>query len=130
MRIYWINAFPKGNVAMMARPRGMDWLEDEIIKLKMQDVDVVVSLLERNEVLELGLRDEDKHCEQHGIHLINYPIPDRGIPADAHSFIQLVQQLSALLAQGQNIAVHCRLGIGRTGILCAALLRQAGFPKK
>jgi len=43
----------------MARPRGNEWLEDEILSLKRQDVQVIVSLLERNEVYELGLEKEN-----------------------------------------------------------------------
>ena len=35
----------------MARPRGSDWLEDEINHLKNNEVGVLVSLLDRDEIL-------------------------------------------------------------------------------
>ena len=47
VRIYWIDDFESGRLGIMPRPRGGDWLEDEIRSLKVSGVDAVVSLLER-----------------------------------------------------------------------------------
>ena len=49
---------------MMSRPRGGDWLEDEIKSLGTQKVDVIVSLLTQEEVLELELTAEGELCAQ------------------------------------------------------------------
>ena len=43
--IYWIKAAGPGKLAVMPRPRGGDWLEDEIRGLKRFGVDILVSLL-------------------------------------------------------------------------------------
>jgi hypothetical protein len=45
-------------MAIMARPRAGDWLESEVDEWKAAGIDVVVSLLERDEVVELGLQRE------------------------------------------------------------------------
>ncbi len=55
MRIHWIDQFEKGNIGMMSRPRGNEWLEDEIKKLTLFDVSMVVCLLERTEISELEI---------------------------------------------------------------------------
>ncbi len=56
--IYWIKTPGKGKVGIMPRPRGDDWLEDEIISFKKAGVSVVVSLLTLPEIKELFLSEE------------------------------------------------------------------------
>jgi hypothetical protein len=65
--LYWINVGGTPRLAIMARPRAGDWLEDEIAYWKHSDVGVVVSLLEREEIDDLGLRMEKPLCEDRGI---------------------------------------------------------------
>ena len=40
---------------IMPRPRGNDWLEDEIKQLRLNGVNTIISLLESEEILALGL---------------------------------------------------------------------------
>lgn len=61
--IYWSTDF----LATMPRPRGNDWLEDEIVSYKKSGVDVVVSLLERSEIYELEIEKEEFWCSGEGI---------------------------------------------------------------
>lgn len=107
---------------MMARPRGNDWLEDDIQKLLLHEVDTVVSLLEPTEIRELGLSKEAEFCQTSGIDFINYPIPDRGLPSSQSLFNELILILDQKLKKDNKIVVHCRMGIGRASIMCAALL--------
>jgi hypothetical protein len=47
--IYWIKGPWKGKLAIVARPRGNEWLEDEIKGLVDHRIDVIVSLLTNEE---------------------------------------------------------------------------------
>lgn len=47
------------------------------------------------------------------------PIPDGGTPPDVDTFAQLIDELAAHRGW---LAVHCRAGIGRTGLVAAGLL--------
>lgn len=58
VKIYWIEGITSGRLGITARPRGGDWLEDEITSLRQSEADVVVSLLEREEAAELGIEGE------------------------------------------------------------------------
>lgn len=49
-KVYWIDLPMAGRLAIMARPRAGDWLEDEISGWRAQGVEIVVSLLEQEEV--------------------------------------------------------------------------------
>jgi len=127
MRIYWINELEKGNLGMMARPKGNDWLENEVITLKRFEVDTVISLLEKSETLELEIEREKELYEKWEIEFINYPIKDRSVPKDLKSFQQLILMIDEKLKQDKKLVIHCRMGIGRTSVLAAGVLIRNGF---
>ena len=47
--LFWIVGPWRGRLAIAARPRGGDWLEDEITGWRLAGIDIVVSLLESHE---------------------------------------------------------------------------------
>lgn len=123
---FWIVGPWRGRLAIATRPRGGDWLEDELEGLRRAGVDVVVSLLETNEADQLDLIGERQAAEATGIRFISFPIPDRGIPASVPPAKSLMADLAGILEKGQNVAVHCRQGIGRSGLIAAGLLIITG----
>jgi protein-tyrosine phosphatase len=127
-KIYWIHQFDNGaKLGIMPRPRGDDWLEEEILKLKKQNIGVWVSLLEPHEVSELELRNQASLCSKHALDFINFPIVDRGIPEKGSKVDQLIDQLFLKIQDGETVVTHCRMGIGRSSIITAAILLQYGF---
>ena len=49
--------------AILPRPRGGDWLEDEVSRLAVvRAIDTVVSTLTSDEIAELDLADEKRSC--------------------------------------------------------------------
>ena len=56
--IYPIDSAAPNRVAIVARPRGGDWLRDELSALSMEGIDVLVSMLTEEESKELGLERE------------------------------------------------------------------------
>jgi protein-tyrosine phosphatase len=121
--LYWIGASATVRLAIMARPRAGDWLEDEISHCKRSGVGIVVSLLEREEIDDLGLGMEASLCEESGIEYISFPIPDRGLPNDAEAALLFAADV---VARQKPIAIHCRAGIGRSSIMAAAFLISTG----
>lgn len=111
---------------MMPRPRGGEWLLGELEHLQKQGIDTLVSLLEKQEIKELALEAEESLCEQLGIHYINFPIKDRQPPTIFQESLNFVQTLYAYFQNGHSICVHCRMGIGRSAMISAALLIQEG----
>jgi protein-tyrosine phosphatase len=124
--IYWIAGVPQGRLAVLPRPRGGDWLEDEVRSLRDSGVDVLVSLLTREEAAELGLLQETACCAAVGIEFIAFPFADRGVPPSVSGALRLVEQLGALLAAGKAVAVHCRQGVGRSALIAACALTTLG----
>jgi hypothetical protein len=83
-----------GKLAVSTRPRGGDWLEDEVKSWNDTGLDTNVSLLEPAEAADLGQAE--------------------------------VSDLTWELASGSNVAVHCRQGIGRSGMVAVAALIFSG----
>ncbi len=105
----------------MARPRGGDWLIDEMRALRESGADVIVSMLTRSEVQELDLHGEADAAAAAGLRFIALPTPDRGLP-DSSRFRDLVADIADELHADRHVVVHCRMGIGRASLVAAAVL--------
>ncbi len=126
--IYWIKNVHPARLALMPRPRSGEWLADEIAGWARAGIDTVVCLLETHEVRELGLNEERALCETQGIEFLSFPIPDRGTPRSVLATADLVDDLVLRLGRGNGVAIHCRAGIGRSGLITGCVLLDLGVP--
>lgn len=124
--VYWIDGPWAGRLAIVARPRGGEWLIDEIHRWRQAGIDVVVSLLTYDEIAELNLQKERQRMEEAGLDFFAFPIADRSIPSSMWEIRRLVEQLHRSLVKGKNIGIHCRQSVGRSALLAASLLVHAG----
>ncbi len=128
---YLVETAHAGRLYVMPKPSG-EWLEDDITELSRMGITHLVSLLETDEAGELGLGQEQMHCANVGVGFINFPIVDRGLPVNTAAFVNLATSLAPEIGQGGLVAIHCRAGIGRTGMLascvyqCNRNVRQRG----
>jgi protein-tyrosine phosphatase len=128
--VYWIADIHPIRLAIMPRPRSGDWLPDEIDEWVRQRIGAVVSLIERHEVVELGLQTEAALCAQRGIEFLSFPIADRGTPSSVRDVDLLVDGLVTRLRGNVAVAIHCRAGIGRSGLIAGCVLLKLGMQKK
>ena len=124
--VYWVINEPVW-LSVLPRPRGGDYIADEIASLRDQGIDVLVSLLTTDESDEIGLGGEDQACREHSVTFISFPIEDRSVPSDADAAARLVQVLRDSLEQRKRVGIHCRAGIGRSAMVAAAVLAGLGF---
>ena len=125
--ICWIEGKPPTALAIVMRPRGDDWLETEMARLKMAGIDTVVSLLEAEEAGWLGLADEAQQAAAAGLKFLSYPIPDVHVPQDVATFRSFVEGLADRARTGESIGVHCRGSIGRATVTAACTLIHLGW---
>jgi protein-tyrosine phosphatase len=127
VKSYSINGPWKGRLAIVPRPRGGDWLEDEVRAWREAGLDVVVSLLTTDEIADLDLDQEANYCEAHDLQFLQFPIPDLGVPSSREAGLDLLGKLDKALAAGKGVGLHCRQGIGRSGLIAASLLVLSGL---
>jgi protein-tyrosine phosphatase len=127
MTVFWINPGANGRLAIVPRPRGGDWLADDIASIRRDGIDILISMLTRPEAAELGLAHEQALCEQAGIEFRSFPIPDRCVPDSHRELHALAEELATQRRHGKNIGAHCQACIGRSSLLLAAVLCVEGI---
>jgi len=90
-------------------------------------IDAVLSLLTPTEDVDLDLQAERGEANACGIEFISFPIPDRQVPDSEAAMASTAETLDAVLTSGKNVVVHCRQGVGRTGLVAACLLVAKGL---
>jgi hypothetical protein len=124
--IYWIRDIEPLRLAVMPRPRGGDWIKDEVADWNRAGIGLVLSLLHAYEIDELALSSEPDECIAQGIEYRSLPIRDRGTPESSSLFMTAVDRVVSRLRSGTAVAVHCRAGIGRSALTAGAVLLKLG----
>jgi protein-tyrosine phosphatase len=124
--LYWVSGPWPGRLAIMPRPRGGDWLEDEVQSWRHAGVNAVLSLLTPDEVAEFGLSDEADLSAANAIQFESFPVSDRGVPSSRTGFTKVITRVAEQLGNGKTVAVHCRQGIGRASLIAIGALALSG----
>jgi protein-tyrosine phosphatase len=125
--LHWVDGPWPGKLALASRPRGGDWLEDEMAGWRRAGVDTVLSLLTPEEERDLDLKREAQAAKAEGMKFASLPIPDRQAPNSESEVSATLDRVDADLSAGKNVVIHCRQGIGRTGLVAACLLVAKGL---
>ena len=77
----------------------------------------------------LPCKPPSRPCKPLGLAWFQLPVEDDCAPEApfAAAFASHKTALLARLAAGQTLAIHCRGGSGRTGLMAAILLLEAGY---
>lgn len=114
-------------LAIVMRPRGDDWLEDDLLRFKNAGIQTIVSTVEEWEARALGLAREAELSESVGLGFISHPMRDRSTPPDREHLARFVKNLASRVESGEKIGVHCRGCIGRSTVVTACTLITMGW---
>jgi ADP-ribosyl-[dinitrogen reductase] hydrolase len=62
-----------------------------------------------------------------GTQYLNLPLPDHSVPGEKAHMLDVLGAIDAALATGRKLYLHCRAGIGRTGMSVACHLADGGL---
>ncbi|MBW6472497.1 MAG: dual specificity protein phosphatase family protein [Anaerolineaceae bacterium] len=85
------------------------------------EVSKVVVLVEEFEWRQRANVDLPALYQENNIEILHYPVSDFNVPTDLESYLEAVQQVIIWARSGENIAIHCFAGIGRTGTFLTAM---------
>ncbi len=126
IEVFRIDSIGRGCLAIMAHPASAGNAAAAIAEIAALNFHQVVSLLEPVEADALGLAREAELVAAQSMNYVSFAIPDMGQPACSEDFAQLAQRLFSEIEAGTNTLIHCRGGIGRSGLLAAAVLLIGG----
>jgi protein-tyrosine phosphatase len=125
--VLWIDEAKPSRLAIILRPRGGNGLQADLEIVSDAGINILVSLLTREDNEDLDLAEEGKTAEQLGLRFISYPILDRCTPSDLASFRRLVADLRDQVRAGKSVGAHCRGCIGRATVLLASVMIALGW---
>jgi protein-tyrosine phosphatase len=106
------------------RPRHLGYDLDRIADRK---IGVLATLLQPHELAHYKVPTLFSEAEKRGMQLEPFPILDVHTPTDMAATRAYVRKLIERLKHGENIALHCAGGKGRTGLIAACLLVELGM---
>lgn len=105
-------------------------LASSVAQLKAAGAAAIVTVMPDAEMAEAGVPELPEVCRRNGMRWFHFPIADDAAPAEDFQAAWGASRddLMQLLAGGATVAVHCKGGSGRTGLMVAIILRARGVP--
>ena len=100
-------------------------------QLKAAGADALITLMPEPEMAHNAVEDIAELCAARALQWFHLPIEDDHAPGMDFALAWQAQRLAVhrLLDAGQRIAIHCKGGSGRTGLLAVQILLERGWPK-
>lgn len=106
-----------------------DRIEFDLDAIRTWGASVVVTLVELRELSLLGVKDLPDRALSMSLLWLHLPIRNMGLPDKVFedSWQWLGPRLVNLLREGQKVLIHCKEGVGRSGIVAVRLLVESGL---
>jgi hypothetical protein len=116
---YWV--IP-GRLLAGEYPGGTDFTDSRARLARVRDagIDSFVDLTQEGELPAY------RHLLPFQVKYLRCAIADHGVPSDAAQVQTLLGNIRTELAAGRSLYVHCRAGIGRTGLVMGCYLAEEG----
>jgi protein-tyrosine phosphatase len=99
--------------------------------LQAAGAEAVITLMPAEELARNQAALLPELCVQRGLEWFHLPVADEQVPLEDfdHAWAQAHARIGELLEQGRRVAIHCKGGSGRTGLIAARILIDTGLPR-
>lgn len=106
-------------------------LVTSVSQLKDAGAQAIITLMYDAEMKKNGADSLPEVCEKHGVKWFQLPILDDDAPNEdfATAFEAHYEDIMDILRSQGTIAVHCKGGSGRTGLVIGLLMHELGYDK-
>ncbi|WP_207234076.1 tyrosine-protein phosphatase [Shewanella maritima] len=106
-------------------------IDDSVATLKQAGADVLLTLMFDKEMAENNASDLAAVCYANEMNWLQLPIADDAAPGQEFetAWEQHKDAIVSVLNKQGSVAVHCKGGSGRTGLVIGIILRALGLPR-
>ena len=98
-------------------------MDEDLARLReAYGASMLVSLCEPQELAFLRIADLWHRAREVGLQVEAYPFPDGGVPPSRAWLFPLIDALLWAASEGRTVVIHCRGGLGRSGLVAACAL--------
>ncbi len=119
-----IYKFPiKNNFIALSPLPSAKFLDQDIQLLRSNQITSVITLVQTKELESANLNHFFNILQQNGIRSHHFPIEDFDIPSH-QQMDSIYHTLATMHEKGENILIHCKGGLGRSGTVLAAFVKN------
>lgn len=106
-------------------------LTTSVTQLKNAGAQAIVTLMYDAEMKKNEAEDLPQVCEAKGVEWFQLPISDEDGPNEdfAKAYASQINNILSILRNQGTVAVHCKGGSGRTGLVIGILMFELGYDK-
>ncbi len=105
-------------------------MDDALDTLKAAGASALLTLMPTTELARNQAEQLPEECQQRDIEWFHLPVEDDQAPAEPFQTAWETHggRIRQLLTESKALAIHCKGGSGRTGLIAAQLLIECGVP--
>lgn len=105
-------------------------LQQSLEQLAAAGASAILTLMPQEEMQRNAVIDLPELCAKLGLEWFHLPIEDDHAPEQLFqdAWQNAREKIHALVNAGKSIAIHCKGGSGRTGLVAAQILLERGIP--
>ncbi|MCL7744269.1 cyclin-dependent kinase inhibitor 3 family protein [Guyparkeria hydrothermalis] len=105
-------------------------LDTDLKAIRTWGATTLVTLMENHELESLKVGHLGERTKAHGMTWLHLPIQDVSIPDERfeRAWPAARNAILSKLDVGESVVVHCRGGLGRTGLVVGLLMTASGVP--
>tara|TARA_B100000767_G_C19712801_1_gene513549 strand:- start:601 stop:1095 length:495 start_codon:yes stop_codon:yes gene_type:complete len=111
--------------------KGVD-IHSSVSQLKAAGAEAIISVMYDSELVMLSANSLQSACSKSGINWFQLPVLDDAAPNNDFetAFSHHLKEIINILTNQGTVAVHCKGGSGRTGLVIGLLMIALGFNKQ